>query len=471
MHTLGKDDCYKMLDSNLFMGYSLIVRKQSLLYSVFAVFSLCVYYLAPQTYNWYFCMFCGLLYVVNSYLYISSQKKRNFFDFETIFLISYFFCFFAYPIFIYNIDPEYFFIFSYDFDHGKICQGTALALLGIQFFFLGCQSVGIETSVCDKCKKILPVKIFHFITMALFLGFIVLGGYQYFEDLYSGDGSEGGIFVYFLILYVAFYILSVVSEFNNMLVLNERKIGRLDKTFVVFCIFVVLLLLTTGTRTLVLQMLLSFIGLYSMFISPINLRRFLLLASCGAVVLSIISFIRVNREVALNSVWDVFMDLIINNRSTYFALSYVDEHGISWGGSMLGYLLKPIPFSQGIVCNLLGLDPAKTTSAMLITVETLGANPDFGLGTNIIADLYLGFGLLGVVVFMFLLGRISKKAYIWANAGRVYGMLIYTILLSLAIYTVRSEYFYGLNLLLWTFIITNCMLGLMQRNLFIMKRI
>lgn len=452
------------------MKDSFFIRGKTLFYSISALFSLCIYFASPQTYSWGYCMFCGGVYLVSVYLYLTCQKKDNYFDFETIFLISYFFCFFAYPIFIYKIDPEYFFIFSYNFDHDKISQGTSLALLGSQFFLLGCQLEASYNKFHLKHLYIYPVRTIHILTVLLFLGFIAFGGYRYFKDLYSG-GGQGGVFAYFIILYIAFYILSIAFEFNNMLCSHQKTIRYFNKLFLFFTIISVVVLLTTGTRTLVLQMLLPFIGLYSMFISPIGLRKFLLLSICGALLLSIISFVRVGQDIALDSIWDIFMDLIINNRSTYFALSYVDDYGISWGGSMLGYLLKPFPFSQGVVCNFFDLNPLETTSAMLITVETLGENPSFGLGTNIIADLYLGFGLPGVVFFMFFLGKISKKLYFLAKKGVIYGILFYAILLSLSIYMVRSEYFYGLNLFLWTFLITNFIIGLIKRKLIFIKQI
>ena len=82
-------------------------------------------------------------------------------------------------------------------------------------------------------------------------------------------------------------------------------------------------------------------------------------------------------------------------------------------------------------------------------------SPTLGLGTNIIADLYISFGIVGVCIFMYFLGYIVRKSYLLAKLGSIYYMLLYTVLFSLSVYMVRSEFFYGLNIWLWGFCIIN----------------
>ena len=418
-----------------------------------------LYLFSPNIYVWEYNVCCGILYLLAVIRYLSFQKKNNYLDFETIFLLSYFFCFFVYPIFLYEINPHYFSMFVYEFDHDKITEGTALALLGGVFFLYGCESGKSRAMKCKLNNKSykFPIRIFYIITVTCFFCFLALGGYSSFKSMYAdGEGGGSGIFSYFLILFVAFYIVSITLEYYNAIIsLRNGFRAKLNKFFILFIFFASAILLIAGTRTIVLQMFLSIIGLYCLFFRPIKLLEFVLLALCGAIFFTVIAFTRKGNVVDIDSFWDIFMDLIINNRSTYFALSYVDEHGISWGVTMLGYIMKPFPFLQGIVAKIFGLDPSYLTTATLVTVETLGKGSSLGLGTNIIADLYMAFGAWGVVIGMFVLGFYSKKSYYMAKEGSIYYMLFYTVLLSLSVYIVRSEFFYCLNILVWAFVIVN----------------
>jgi mannose/fructose/N-acetylgalactosamine-specific phosphotransferase system component IID len=59
------------------------------------------------------------------------------------FLLSIFFTNFAYPVFIYPTDPEYFSIFTFAFDHNLISQGTALSQLAISAYIVGVLIVSV----------------------------------------------------------------------------------------------------------------------------------------------------------------------------------------------------------------------------------------------------------------------------------------------------------------------------------------
>ena len=49
-------------------------------------------------------------------------------------------------------------------------------------------------------------------------------------------------------------------------------------------------------------------------------------------------------------------------------------------------------------------------SSLFITIERLGFNPTLGLGTNIVGDVYLGGGLIMVLILFYLLGIFVTKS-------------------------------------------------------------
>ena len=165
----------------------------------------------------------------------------------------------------------------------------------------------------------------------------------------------------------------------------------------------------------------------------------------GAVALSIIGVYRVGGNVDNFAFVDVFMDLIINNRNTFVAVDYVDHEGITFGKSMLACVFRVIPFLSSLMHNLLNLNTSETSSSILLTKETLGDDFTLGLGTSIIADLYLGFGVVGVIFFMWILGIIIKYLENKVHQNNIYHIIIYAVFISQAVYIVRSEYFFSLN--------------------------
>ena len=345
-----------------------------------------------------------------------------------------------------------------------ISQSTGLALMGSQMYMLGASWYHFRHQN-EKGKSVsevlyLPTNVLHYVTILVFIVFMVGGGYTFFVNVYrNGDSiDEVSIVSYLLALFLALYYVSITVEFNKMQIIDSDKFrwGTFSKLLFVFVLVSSLVLLSTGTRTSVMQMILSLVGLYALLYRPISFKMFVLLFLLGT---GCMSFIVVNRSgegyLEVNSFVDLFMDLVINNRSTFTAVEYVNNHGYSYGVSMLAYILKVIPFMQGGVCSFFDLDPNYLRSAMILTVDTLGDGATWGLGTNIIADLYLAFGAPGVIILMYILGYLVHKSEYKARQGDIYYLLLYAVFISLSVYMVRSEYFYGLSLFVWGICVIN----------------
>ena len=414
-----------------------------------------VYWMHPKVYSYEYNTYCLIHFFIATIFFFKYKKKKNYFDFDTIFLIAYFFTFFMYPVFIYPVDPYYFFIFNYGFNENVISQSTALSLLGSQMYMFGSITYGRR-----KMKKTFlhyyPVNSFIICSILFFLLFIFFGGYSYYKDLYAGnittqDIKNSGL-AYMNMLFWIFLLVALSLEFNKMLCLDRNKfqLSNVNKVLLIFIVIYIPLLLSTGTRGVSMQTLLIILGLYSFYYKPVSLKKMIPLVCLGTLGMFFISSTRGGGTFRIQSFMDMFMDLVINNRNTFVAVDYVQEHGVSYGVSMLGYILRTIPFAQGIVFRLFDVNPNETSSAMLLTVETLGENPSFGVGTNIIADLYLAFGAVGVIVFMFLGGYFVSMVQSNAESFRLNYIVMYAILLSLSIYTVRAEFFFSLYLLAWT---------------------
>jgi oligosaccharide repeat unit polymerase len=172
----------------------------------------------------------------------------------------------------------------------------------------------------------------------------------------------------------------------------------------------------------------------------------------------------------LNSFYDIGMDLIVNNRNLYTGYEYVEKNGISYGKSMYHQIFSPVPKLPSLFTQLVyNADPVDLSTARILTNEY---NAHYGLGTNMVIDLYMNFGVTGVIFFMFLLGIIATKfqreAYYSDNFNY---MIAYVFLVALAIYLPRSTIFDPLRPIIWAILLYQFLKGLRLLLLQLTKKI
>jgi oligosaccharide repeat unit polymerase len=292
--------------------------------------------------------------------------------------------------------------------------------------------------------------------ISLFL-FIVSGGYAKLKGAYSGEEIQAsGVASYFWAFSPAFLFCALAFQFNNLYVIDKYKFQRknLNKTLIIYTLLFIVLILLTGSRTFPLQVILICCALFTTFYKPISLMKFVPMLLLGVLGMFVVNVLR-GGDTTLELV-DSVMDLIICNRNTYVAIDYVDISGMTFGKSMLSVVLAPIPFMQSIFFWIFSLNPSDTSSGNLITKITLGVDDSaLGFGTNIIADLYMSFGMIGVILFMFLLGRYVAK-FLWLAKSNIYALVAYSVMISYSVFLVRAEFFFFSRFLVWGLLIVFC---------------
>lgn len=415
--------------------------------------SIFLYVFSPRYYSFSHSIVYFVVYLISLVLYFSQKKKGNYFDFDTLFLVANLFVHFIYPVFLYPIDPHFFVMFSFEFDQNLITRGTALSLCGLQAYIIGGLSIKNNRRIFEN-KFYSEPDIPYFpknhlipILIVTFLLFILNIDSSYYDG-YTGGFS--GLSAYILLLFVVLlsvllYTVFINRRFVGLLYGNNKIIFIIAAVFIFFSLYV-------GTRTYTLMLGVLIIGLFSTYIKPISLRLFLILVGTGCLLMTIVGMTRSGGEVSLKSAADLIMDLVINCRSTYVAIEYTNEHGFTYGTSLLSNILACFPFAQGLFVSLTGIHPRDISSSGFLTSLTLGYDSSLGLGTNIIADLYLAFGLIGVIVLMYVLGRLIAKLMNKLYVSE-YSSIIYFVILSQCLYMTRGEFFTPLRYVVWSLII------------------
>lgn len=422
-----------------------------LLQAIFVLISLALYVLSPQQYSFGLCLTCGILYLLNIIYYYYTHKKKNFFDFDTIFSISFFITFFIYPILLFPINPEYFAAFSFGFNENTVTKATSLSLIGYSSYILGrCYNTSINK---EKSQNIGIVhvkdkfKLTSFIYYILLLTFILLGGLSQLQALYNNTiAAENPIVNYFAAILLPIVTIAIVLQ-TFYIKQSKRTLKSVSKIFFITLIATLLLFLSTGSRTLPLAIALIILWIFTYYYYNLSLLKVFTIILCGCLILSLVGLLRIDESTDNLKFVDIFMDLIINNRNTFLAIELVDENGITYGKSLLAYILRAIPFLSGIVHSLFNLSTIETSSSYIFTYETFGSDLTIGVGSNIIADLYLAFGVTGVIIFMLLLGMFIKFLEREVEYNNVFAILTYAIMMSQSVFLTRSEYFFPLNII------------------------
>ncbi len=423
---------------------------------IFVGISLILYITSQQQYNLSLCIVCGVMFVLNVIYYYSAKKRKNYFDFDTIFSLTYFITFFIYPIFIFPLDPTRFSIFALGFNGNYINKATCLALVGYTFYLLGRSLVYNNVPHESENRTISYTKDKFTLSFILYLlaiiVFIALGGLDRLSSLYDGrtvaENTSSGIANYVSVCIIPLMSIALITQCYHLLKINKRfSFKKFNKYLFLTLLLFSVLLLSTGSRSMALTTGIALLWIFSYYYYPLSLIKVVLLILVGCLALSIIGILRIGLSVEIFGFIDLFQDLIINNRNTFLALEIVERDGITFGVSMLGYLLRAIPLLSGFIHNLFNLSLKETASSYIFTYETFGDEMTYGVGSNIIADLFLAFGIVGVIIGMVALGAFISYIENGAARRHIYSTLTYIIMMSQSVFIVRADYFWPISII------------------------
>lgn len=429
-------------------------RFNMVLYSILGIISLSYYYSAPIQYSLSFNTSLFTVFCVAVFFLLKSRCKYSVLNFEFLFTISYAFVNYAYPMVYYNIDP-YFSLFALDYPENYINRGTALATVAYSFLCLGLSSYPV-ISKKEVCNDIYIGKSATFLSrytifLLLLMVFLLIplflrGSY----DMEWGLGNEIRGIMESLLFYTFFQHFYCHRGQRISKVINQKKL------YFFLVLAYVVLSTAIGNRGNIIRIGFLAIILYDYLYHPLNRKVVISLMILGMLGLYVRGAYRDSgslqkaREYSMTYL-DIGRDLTINNRSLYVLMEYADKHGCTYGRTFLGPLLSPIPYAQSTLLSITGWTAEDILSGSLITTDYFSKNKGdrFGLGTNVVGDVYLSFGLLGVILLFYLLGKTVSRIYYKSMSGIPISFYVYTILLINTIIWVRSEYFKPLQMVVW----------------------
>lgn len=431
------------------------------------IFSVWIVLNIPTGYSLSYCIQCATIYIIAMMVtLINCIRTQGYYGLCTIiFIIVFFATNYLYPLYFY-INDSLMLIFSYEFAEHNIDKGTAIATLGGVAFMVGCYNVRYKK--CNHlCLLLNDPKIKYFQRIQAYEKIIIvvcamLILYNTWGTILSRTYSTTAQFEdktassYLKIVYVYLYYL-VFKDFCRIspIASSLRSFWRLCcKPIHLVVALLVFINLYVGGRTLALNFFLLYPLCYSIFIKRIQIRYLFV----GAMAILMLLFIvgRVRGEYGVSATDAItnssfiyyFQDLAINSRSLYELIHYADSYGATLGRTMLLDIFSYIPFGQSLLMAITGFKPIDISSPHLVTYMYFGNNPEIGLGTNMIGDIYVSFKTIGVFFLMYVLGRGISKISQKAMTNIIY-MLMFSMLSTQMVFVVRNGYFSIWRYVIW----------------------
>ena len=159
-----------------------------------------------------------------------------------------------------------------------------------------------------------------------------------------------------------------------------------------------------------------------------------------------------SKNVEIESPFDIFNDLIINNRNLYVLVDFADRYQHTFFLSTISDITSPIPGLFRYVSESMNVPKELISGGDLPTFIEFGPNSDWGLGTNLVGETYVGYSYFGVCIILFLWGLAVRKSY-EASGNSIYAFVVYFLLVSHAIFFPRSFYLYQPRTLVWSLLL------------------
>ncbi len=420
---------------------------------LFLVFSLVLYLDVPENYSFNYCLLINLSFLAQNIIYFI-LSGRSLISFEFFFAFAFYFINFIYPVAYFPTNPNYE-VFNYTFNYQVINKATALAYVAYTCYFAGLtlfkrkdEEFKIDASMFTPAFSVNLLVVF----LTLAISYIISVGNAFFNgyDWYTDEENYSPA--------VAFINMSA-ALFAMFLFLNKNQKSKY--IYLTILLIFIALYLMSGSRNMPLGLLIILLVTFNEIEKKIPAIYFLGIILVGVVVFYFISTIRtdsVSGGLSLNvfisnlsdtSVFDFARDLIVNNRNLYTLVDFADNTGHTYGLSMLSSILMLVPYAGTYVSESFGIPMDFMYVAGFNTYLEFGFGSSFGLGGNIVADVYLAFGFPGVIIAFTALGLFLSHVINKYKISVVY-FIIYCILVGNSVFMNRENFLLPLRPILYS---------------------
>lgn len=428
------------MKSNLIFKFLLIIVG-----TLFIIFS-------PQHYDRWYCQMIAISSITASLYFLNSIKnKEGYFNFHTIFILGFIIINYEHACFIYPDDEMFPSLSRFPYDGNIIPYSLSIAQMGLFTYMIGSvqsynklKSESRNYFFLKKSPKPTQIQIISLLVSLSVLLYVI----------YKFIGSHGHLYPRLMVLIVSINIACFLysnkghhfTSLKDFIIFNKISLTSI----LIFCISQIII----GSRSEVITIILPILAFINLYVKKIRIRYLILPTLVMLFFFAIITFTRITSisltSSSLSSVisygWEIITssenvffyvqtDLIVNSRNLYDGITYTKWNELLYGSSYIPYLFTFIPFGGKFITSLLlGKDIDEVSTAHILS-RNIGA--DFGIGTNIIGDIYMNFSIIGVMIIMYFFGLLVQKC---RQSTNPYARILYLSCLGNSLFLSRASW-------------------------------
>lgn len=420
--------------------------KERGVYTICAIISLILVILSPKQYSFEFCFGVMLLFLLENIFYFKNNPEGRL-GFEVFFATGFFITTFIHPIFLIGTIADSLGSFGRGYDISVVNYSTSISMLAYSCLILGCnyksrQNAGFKKSLSRQ----VPFKPVFWAFLVVYLLFIVTGGYDVYRQTYLDENIESsGLSSQILFLFQSVLLIAITFFFDNRKTYEKWKFVMLP-----FICFIVVSILLTGSRTIPLEVCILVLCMYTRNIKKIKMKYLIPGALLTLSFFMLVGLLRGQDDpdaVEMDGLTNKGpMELVGSNWCTYYLVSATHKDGYQYL-LPISSVFSSIPLVGSHISSVFG----STGSGAYIVNLVNDGHKAGAFGTSIVGDVYLFGGILPVVFFFYLLGRLLS--YSKRHINNEYMKMLFYLFVSQSLYMCRNEFFGFLKLFVFECIV------------------
>lgn len=428
-----------------------------------------LYLIAPKQYSYFFCISLCILFLLIAYKSIMyGFKCRCYISFNLIFMFSLFLCTFIIPLFLY---PTGYFLFTGYEQYINEC--TSLVVLAASVYSLGWQygyqrieSKQLEDSLIEQGMSPFPIKVVtvvNIISVASVVYYYITFG----ETIKAGlDNSDLAAPFYTTILQTVLTLSIIVNIVSD--VSEERSITLFLKNHIIISVcfsISIILPIIIGDRTMPIYLLSVFGTSYILLYKRIKITHILFGVFCVSVLMYVIGQTRNSTNAikyagasgAANTISeaitntedmsDTFQDFLPASNCLYLFKNWRETHNeeLLYPGKIFILPFSPIPYFPTILTasfyDKSNLNEILSSDLSAFWYKNTVSNLDGGIGTHVVGDVYVSWGIFGVIFIFFLFGIFIAYGELLSKRN-IYWCIAYITYVGQAMYIARGTVYF-----------------------------
>lgn len=459
---------------------------QKIIYPILIISLLFFYpYLPEYMDRWIMTLFLVIGFVVLILFFYRKEHiltlRKHYLIHSFLFLLGYIIVHFQYPLdyVLGNVSESNFFIWV---NKSIVVKSLYLSLIGLISFIWGYSLYKNK----PKASRVEAHEIAVPTQSLVWISAILLALYFYTVNPlylfgYYGSVSMGTTATYVILLFQVFIFAILIQNIRNMRLKKKVPSSLIDyiKHQGIFLLIIIIIYLLSvmfsGDRGPIITFSIAYVaGYFFVTGKKLSLIRTVAFAILAALFITILGMTRsLDKDMSFSdrlkesigqsqfsepSILPQTIELAGSIRTFHTVVDFVpDRHPHTLGRFQLQQIVVSIPFSSRLLSFLPESDHYRFKSpASFATWIIQGDNPTSGAGTTSNADLYVEFGLLGILVGMFFFGvfmRYAEVTFYSSTLPLLFPHILAFVYLCDALYIARSSILFGFRTVVWIYVV------------------